>query len=269
MSMKNGPVTKAQRREAARAEALALQRKQAQRDKRNRAITLGVLAIAVVALAVVVWMIVREGGRSGMEKVDSIPSSATIAEGTGIPIGAGGVAGVVNEGAPEVATYLDFLCPHCAEFEAANGESLRSMLDNGDATLVVHPIAIVDPSADGHSVRGATAFAWVADNAPESAFDYQQLLFENQPSGDGLSDQQLADLAEQAGVPADVADGIADGTAHETFQEWVEAATAQASSNEELRSDEGGFGTPTVTIDGHRWEGNWQEVGALQEAVTG
>jgi hypothetical protein len=85
----------------------------------------------------------------------------------------------------------------------------------------------------------------------------------------GLADQQLADLAEQAGVPGDVAGGIADGTARETFGEWVTATTEAATGNQALVNPQsGGFGTPTITIDGERWDGNWSETGALQQAVT-
>jgi protein-disulfide isomerase len=270
MSTKNANMSKAQRRDAARAEALALQQKQAARDRRNRIITFSILGVAVLALAVVVWMILQEGQKSSMEKVDNVPATATYDDGTGIPIGAGGVAGTTNEGATELGTYIDFLCPHCAEFETANGEDLRTMVDDGDATLVIHPVAIVDPSNGGLSVRGATAFAWVAENAPEQAFDYQDVLFENQPSGGTLSDQQLADLAETVGVPADVAAGIADGTAHETYGAWVEAATEHVLADESLKNPEnGGFGTPTVTLDGERWDGNWSTPGDLLAAVTG
>ncbi|AEG45319.1 thioredoxin domain-containing protein [Isoptericola variabilis] len=270
MSTKNANMTKAQRREAARAEALALQQKQASRDRRNRIITFSVLGLAVVGLAVVIWMILQEGQKSAMEKVDAVPSTATHDGATGIPLGADGVAGAVNEGATEIGSYVDFLCPHCAEFEAANGEDLRTMLDDGDATLVMHPVAIVDPSSNGYSVRAAAAFVWVAENAPEQAFDYQQVLFENQPSGGSLTDQQLADLAEGVGVPADVAAGIGDGTAHDTYGEWVEAATDEVLADESLKNPEsGGFGTPTVTIDGERWGGNWSTPGELLAAVTG
>lgn len=269
MSTKNANMTKAQRREAARAEALALQSKQAARDRRNRIITFSVLGAAVLGLAVVIWMILQEGQKSAMEKVDAVPAAATYNDATGIPFGADG-AGSVNEGATEVGSYVDFLCPHCAEFEAANGADLSTLTADGDATLVIHPVAIMDGGDDGYSVRAAAAFAWVADNAPEQALAYQQVLFENQPSGGSLTEQQLADLAEGVGVPADVAAAIADGTAHDTYGGWVQAATEEVLADESLENPEtGGFGTPTITLDGERWSGNWSVPGELLGAVTG
>ncbi len=269
MSTKNANMTKAQRREAARAEALALQSKQAARDRRNRIITFSVLGAAVLGLAVVIWMILQEGQKSAMEKVDAVPAAATYNDATGIPFGADG-AGSVNEGATEVGSYVDFLCPHCAEFEAANGADLSTLTADGDATLVIHPVAIMDGGDDGYSVRAAAAFAWVADNAPEQALAYQQVLFENQPSGGSLTEQQLADLAEGVGVPADVAAAVADGTAHDTYGGWVQAATEEVLADESLENPEtGGFGTPTITLDGERWSGNWSVPGELLGAVTG
>jgi hypothetical protein len=41
-----------------------------------------------------------------------------------------------------------------------------------------------------------------------------------------------------------------------------------AGEDESLLNAEGGFGTPTVVIDGERFEG-WQATGALTEAITG
>jgi protein-disulfide isomerase len=270
MSTKNANMSKAERREAARAEALALQSKQSARDRRHRIITFSVLGVAVLGLAIVIWMILQEGQKSAMEKVESVPSSATVDGGTGIPIGAEG-AGTPTEGATQIGSYVDFLCPHCAEFESVNGEDLSTMVEGGDATLVLHPVAIVDTSSDGYSVRAAAAFAWVADNAPEQAFAYQQVVFQNQPaSGSSLTDEQLADLAEGVGVPEDVAASIADGTAHDTYGEWVEAVTDEVLADDSLKDPQsGGFGTPTITLDGERWGGNWGNPGELLAAVTG
>jgi hypothetical protein len=69
-------------------------------------------------------------------------------------------------------------------------------------------------------------------------------------------------------VPADVAAGIASGDAHDTYAEWVTASSEVAGSTKSLLNAEGGFGTPTVVIDGERFE-NWQVPGGLTEAITG
>lgn len=267
MSTKNAHLTKAQRREAARAEALALQQKQAARDKRNRFITLGVLAVAVIALAVVVWMILREGERNSVDNVplSQVEMPSTAQENGGIPVGADGAAGTTNEGAPVVDVYLDYMCPICGQFEAANAASIDQMIADGTATVVYHPVSILDDQSQGteYSTRAASAVAWVADQAPEAFPAFSASLFTNQPAEgtEGLTDEQLASYAEEAGVPADVATGIEDGTARETFGQYVFSLT-----NAAVEAADGNFGTPRVLIDGEVFQ-NWNQTGALQQAV--
>ena len=267
MSTKNANMTKAQRREAARAEALALQQKQAARDKRNRLITLGVLVVAVIGLAVVIWMIMREGERN---TVDDVPLSqvempSTAQDDGGIPVGAAGAAGTTNEGAPVVDVYLDYMCPICGQFEAANAASIDQMTTGGTATVVYHPVSILDDQSQGseYSTRAASAVALVADEAPEAFSDFSAALFANQPAEgtEGLTDEQLASYAEEAGVPADVAAKIEDGTARQAFGQYVFSATNAAAEDAD-----GNFGTPRVLIDGEVFQ-NWNQPGALQQAV--
>jgi protein-disulfide isomerase len=263
--------TKAQRRDAARAEALALQKKQQSTEKRNRLIVLSLLGLAVIGLIVAVVLILNEGQKTPMERVENVP--AGVVEDTGIPVGADGAAGTENEGAKTLDVYVDFMCPVCGQFEQINGASIAEMREAGDVTLVVHPVAILDRMSQGteYSTRAASAAAWVADRAPEQFSAFHDAMFASQPEEQtpGLSDEQIAQIAEQAGVPADVASGIADGDARETYEEWVAASTEVAGSDPDVVNPETGqMGTPTVLIDGERFAG-WQTPGALTQAITG
>ncbi|MEV0950548.1 thioredoxin domain-containing protein [Promicromonospora sp. NPDC050249] len=262
--------TKAQRRDAARAEALALQKKQQAREKRSRLIVLSALGVGVVILVLAVVLIFQESQKTPMEKVDSFP--AGVVEQTGIPVGADGVAGTENEGAKTLDVYVDYMCPICKQFETMNAASIAEMREAGDLTLVVHPVSILDRASQGteYSTRAASAAAWVADQAPEQFAAFHDAMFASQPAENtpGLSDEQIAQVAEQAGVPADAAAGIASGEAHDTYKEWVSASSEVAGSTESLLNAEGGFGTPTVVIDGERFEG-WQAPGGLTQAITG
>lgn len=262
--------TKAQRRDAARAEALELQKKQQSREKRSRLIVLSLLGLGLAVLVVAVVLIFQEGQKTPMEKVDSFP--AGVVEQTGIPVGADGVAGTENEGAKTLDVYVDYMCPICKQFETLNAASIAEMREAGDLTLVVHPVSILDRASQGteYSTRAASAAAWVADQAPEQFSAFHDAMFASQPQENtpGLSDEQIAQVAEQAGVPADVAAGIASGEAHETYAEWVSASSEVAGNTESLLNAEGGFGTPTVVIDGERFEG-WQAPGGLTQAITG
>ncbi|WP_275005699.1 DsbA family protein [Promicromonospora iranensis] len=261
--------TKAQRRDAARAEALALQKKQQAGEKRSRMIVLGVLGLAVVGLVIAVVLIISGGQRTPMEKVENFP--AGVVEDTGIPVGSDGAAGTTNDGAPTLDVYVDYMCSHCGEFEALNGADIAELREAGDVTLVVHPVSILNRASQGteYSTRAASAAAWVADRAPGQFADFHEAMFASQPETNtpGLSDDQIAEVAEQAGVPADVAAGITDGEAVETFGEWVGAATEAAGTDESLTTD-GQLSTPTVLIDGERF-GGWVDPGALAAAITG
>jgi protein-disulfide isomerase len=270
---------KAERRRAARAEALALKQKQAARDRRNRIVTFSLLGAAVVALLVVFVVVLMQGEQSSdrfdfadqpLADVADVPSTAR--PDGGIPVGTDGAAGTTTQGAPELGIYYDYMCPICGQFEKSNGAAVDTMISDGDATVVFYPVAILDPSSSGtyYSTRAASAAAWVADRAPEAFLDYHDALYVDQPleQTKGLTDERLAEIATQAGVPQDVATGISDGTAVDTFGQWVTSATQAASGNSALANPQGGFGTPTLTLDGQRWDGNWQDPDALPAAVA-
>src|SRR5918998_4218488 len=158
------------------------------------------------------------------------------------------------------------MCPICGQFEAANAASLEQMTTDGTATVVYHPVSILDDQSQGseYSTRAASAVAWVADQAPEAFTAFSTALFTNQPEEgtEGLTDQQLASYAEEAGVPADVAAKIEDGTARQTFGQYVFSAT-----NAAIEDASGNFGTPRVLVDGEVFQ-EWNQTGALEQAVT-
>lgn len=153
-----------------------------------------------------------------------------------------------GEGDDTVATYIDFMCPVCNQFEQAYGEQLQTGAANDDITLEIHPIAILNHMSQNtdYSSRSAGAMYCVAAEAPDSALDFMALLFENQPTEQsaGLTDDQLSAFADQAGA-AGAADCIADGT----YMKFVEDRTPETPPNAN-----GQIGTPTVTINGERIE---------------
>ncbi|WP_277209303.1 DsbA family protein [Isoptericola croceus] len=272
MSNKN----KAQLREEARLEALARQQKQAQRDRRNRFLVFGGLGVAIIALvAVAAFILINEGAKKNVEdiplaEVSDVPSTAT--ESGGIPVGSDLVAGTENEGAPVVDEYLDYMCPACGQFTQTNGADVEALLTSGDATVVYYPVSILDRSSRGsdYSTRAAAAAYWLADQAPEAFYEFNKAVFANQPEQNttGLDDDELAELAESVGAPADVAGGIADGTARATYGQYVYSLSNEVTADESLFNANGSFGTPTVLIDGQRFEA-WGEPGALLAAVQG
>ncbi len=276
-----GRQTKNERRDAAREQARALREQQAKRDRRNKFLGIGMLSVAVLALGgVLVWVLTQGGGSTDealpdypdtpLSEVTDVPSTA-LPEG-GIPVSAEGVGGTVDDSTTRVDVYLDYMCPACGAFEETNGDNLISLASEGAATVVYHPIAILNrfSNGTGYSTRAASAAALVADEAPDQFAAFSEQLFAGQPDEgtDGLTNAEIADIARDAGVADSVADDIADGTALDRFGQWVTSATNDVTANPDLVNEQSGsFGTPTITIDGVIWTENWTDPSALLRAV--
>ena len=214
----------------------------------------GVVILGLVAA--IVWAVVNAasgdddgGGPTGTVVVpDNVTSSGAF------PVGA-------DDAPVTVEIYYDYMCPACGAFESVNEAELDRLMSEGVAKVELRPISILDRFSEGteYSTRSASAFATVVDGAPDSAWAFHSALFEQQPDEgtEGLSDDEIADIATDAGVPADVVDQFGEGT----FEAWV------ASVTDEATTDGGVQGTPTVKIDGEVFEGDWSRPGVLTEAI--
>jgi len=214
----------------------------------------GGLVILGLVAAIVVAVVKAAGG-------DSSPAPATGAVVAPKNLTANGSIPVGEASAPvTVEIYYDYMCPACGEFEAVNGDELDRLLEKGVARIELRPISFLDRASNGteFSTRSANAIATVADAAPKSAWELHTALYGQQPAegSDGLSDDQIAAIATDAGVPADVVDRFTE----ETFRPWVGSVTKQA-------FDSGIQGTPTVKINGTEFKGDVYTVGPLTEAI--
>jgi protein-disulfide isomerase len=276
--------TRNDRREAAREKARILREEQKKRERRNKFFIQGGIIVAVVAIAaLVLWLIVdntRPEG-PGPQNMASDGILLTSSEGGGItavetpaleageaptpttPDDSGTVANIV--------VYIDYLCPFCGQFEGTNSESIRTMVEEGAATLEVHPVAILTNKSAGtqYSLRAANAAACVADTSPESFYDYNALLFVNQPEEgtSGLTDDELKALADEAGVSSlSTIERCIDDT---EFRSWVQAATNRALTEEVPNSDLPSItGTPTVLVNGQQYSGNLDDPAEFQAFVV-
>ncbi len=187
-----------------------------------------IVVVVLVVLGVVVVWLNNQATSAGPAPESEIVNSETGAISFG-------------EGEDTVATYIDFMCPACNAFEQSYGEQLRTAAEEDRITLEIHPIAILDHLSQGtdYSSRAAGAMYCVAEEAPETALDYMQTLFANQPAegSSGLTDEQLAQHAGEVGADA-AADCITEGT-------YKKYGVAQAKAHE-IR------GTPTVDLNGER-----------------
>ena len=120
-----------------------------------------------------------------------------------------------RDGVVSIVEYVDFSCPICKQFEEEFGDYITGLVESGEATLEVHPVAILDPRFTGpeFSTRVNNAGACVADAHPESFLDVMAAMFANQPEEGtaGLTDEELIDIVHSAGVEDDAVDACIDG----------------------------------------------------------
>lgn len=166
-----------------------------------------------------------------------------------------------------VQLYVDYLCPYCGQFEQTNGPQLEDWATSGNATVEIHPIAILDRASAGsnYSTRAANAAFCVADLDPDDFFRMHTLLLSEQPEENtaGLSDEQLIELANRAtggAAGSDIAACISEGR----FAEWTSAVTkialTQPIPNSTLDSL---TGTPTVLVNGEQYQGPLNDSAAF------
>ncbi len=149
---------------------------------------------------------------------------------------------VAANGSVPVDLYVDFMCPHCKEFEESASGALGQFVSAGKIRLVYHPVNILDGDSNGtnYSTRAGAAAACASDAGQLS--DFVTALYAKQPTegGSGLTDQQIIDTAKAGGVtatsfPTCVKSG--------KYKKWVSHVTDQF-------TQKGYTGTPTVVVNG-------------------
>jgi len=225
------------------------------RDRRRRILTvLGGLVILGLVVAIIVVVAKAAGGNTS-----PAPTTGEVAAPDNLTPNGSILVGEAR--APvTVEIYYDYMCPACSKFEEANGDELDRLLEEGVVRIELRPISFLDRASNGteYSTRSANAMATVADAAPKATWDFHTALYGQQPAegSDGLSDDQIADIATDAGVPSDVVDRFV----AETYRPWVASVTKQA-------FDSGIQGTPTVKIDGTEFKGDLYSAGSLTKAI--
>lgn len=257
-------VSKNERREAAREKARALRDQHRKKEKRNRILLQGGIIAGVIAIVAIVSVIITSSVRPpapGPRNMlsDGVVLGTDFAATTtpGIAAGAQPVATTENPDVITIQIYLDYLCPVCGQFEDANSEQIATLVQQGVATLEIHPVAILDRVSQGsrYSTRAANAAACVADTSPNSFFDFNTEMFAQQPDENttGLTDEQLIAITEKVGVTNE--SQVADCITGLDFERWVEDATTRADEDPALQGAQG-FGTPTVLVNGKLFTGN-------------
>ncbi len=259
--------SKNERREAAREKARQLREEQKRRERRNKAFLftgIGVAAVAIVAVvAFIIFTSIRPAGpgpanmaSDGIKIGENLEAVTTAA----LPAGEDPVPSEPNPaGVADIRIWVDYLCPFCGQFEETNSEQIESWVTEGSATLEIHPISILNSQSQGsrYSTRAANAAACVANYSPNTFYDFNSILFQNQPDEGtpGLDNAALVDLAQEAGVESAgrIEDCITDGE----FTNWVTDATTRALTGPLPDTDVAKVtGTPTVIVNGVQYSGS-------------
>ncbi len=159
---------------------------------------------------------------------------------------------VIGSGPATVDVYLDFMCPHCKEFEDSAGGTLDQLVSSNKIKLVYHPVAFLDRfSTTQYSTRSSAASGCASDAGKLA--DYVKVLYANQPpeNSPGLTDDEIIRLAGTVGVSGS---GFSNCVHDGKYKSWVTHVTDKA-------TERGVNGTPTVYVNG-------KQVDATAEAVT-
>lgn len=271
--------SKKARRDEARERARLAREQEKRRKRRNR--TLGISGIIVGAMAVVaiVVVVVANSVQPTGPGPKNMASDGIVFQGQdgeivpvttkAIPEGGDPTPTEQDDSVANITVYSDYMCPYCNQFETSQMSQIQQWVQDGTATLELHPFNLLDSQSLGtkYSTRSAAAAACVANSDPDAFLAFNTSLYENQPSEGtrGLTNSQLAEYAEQAGATSeDVASCITD----QRFAGWVADATNRALTEEIPNSSLPKVtGTPTVIVNGQQYSGSLTDTDAFASFV--
>jgi protein-disulfide isomerase len=257
--------TKNQKRQEAREKARAMRERQSKKSKRNKILIQSSLAVALIsAIAVVTGLIISTPQTSGFGPLNMQSDGIKIGQGfkaVRTPALAPDALPTPSEPNPDnvraINIFIDYSCPACASFESQYGPLFRTLLENGAATVEYHPLSFRDAATAGtkYATEAANSAACVAEYAPDSFFEYNEILLANQPAAPEEfrpAINRLPELVEQAGAPN--VPEITRCIKGKTFKNWVAQAYKRAMTtgpvpvlNSEVPLI---TGTPAVMVDG-------------------
>ncbi|MCR2783657.1 MULTISPECIES: DsbA family protein [unclassified Microbacterium] len=173
------------------------------------------------------------------------PAESSLVAADGIVLGDGPIA---------MELWTDLSCPHCAVLDEATGENIAGWVDEGTVTLTIHPMNYVSEKrgdTTDYSTRAANLLALTADAGElDAVLPLYSLLQANQVDADGApTDDALLDFAAEAGVEADLADGVKG----QTMGMWVQASNDHW-LGEVVASDTAVDHVPLLVVDGTTFE---------------
>lgn len=211
-------LTKNERRQQAREQARLAREAEKKREKRNRLLLQGGVVLGIVAILAIVAIVIQQSAVPTGQGPRNMASGGVVFEKDlkvrstpALSAGKEREAVKVNRAKMplDVTVYVDYTCPHCAEFEQAEGTMLEQWVGSGDANLQIYPVNILDTTATAnYSTRAANLLMCAVDAGQKDGAVFRlhnSLLSKEVFQGKvqvqgGLSDDELLDVAQKAGV---------------------------------------------------------------------
>ena len=275
--------TKNDKRDAARELARITREKQKRQERLRRwliptGVTVVVLAIVAIVVLVVTTSAPPPQSADGPKNMVSDGILLTGSGGKMVPTKTGAVQAsstptphdLPSDGVAHIVTYVDFSCPACQSFEATNADTIEQMVEQGKATLEIHPIAILDTHyTTNYSTRASNVAACVANFAPESFYDVMKAMYVGQAKEGtaGLANSQMVSIVHSAGLRNGDVDKCINGV---TFKSWVTSATTRATTGPLPNTSVANVNsTPTVLVNGQQYDGSIAFTDFVQQTLAG
>jgi protein-disulfide isomerase len=127
-----------------------------------------------------------------------------------------------------IVEFTDYECPYCKQhYDNTYSDLMENYVDTGDAIYVVRdfPLSFHDPLATNEALAAQCVFEQDGNSA---YFEYHDLIFSNTTSnGNGLTESDLADFAEEVGVNMNEFNDCYDGR---DFDDEIDNDIAQGSA---------------------------------------
>jgi protein-disulfide isomerase len=271
-------ITKNEKRENARAKATAMRIAEKKRSKRRRfagwlTAGLGVLTVGGLIISVII-------GNANL-KVDAsltapsnmgtdgviLTSSTEVVKNAGYNLENGTPLVSKEELAasevPEIEIYVDYACPHCAEFEEANNTYMKSLLDSGRATIEIKPVVVLNLDL---SYKGGNTLACLASSAPEKVWEYNSNTF-SKITASGTIGSIPKSVVNDLGLEGDLKSEVNACMTSNEYGNWLGVATDNALARTDASGAPLVTGTPTVLVDGFKYPYSPADFQTFMEAV--
>lgn len=155
--------------------------------------------------------------------------------------------------------YEDFQCPNCEELETAAGKDIAGLIKDGTVKVNYHMMAFLDSSSSGnrYSSRASNAGLCASDVSTAAFQAYHTVLYGKDSKGVNVQPDEGANGRTDAELEAYFKQAVPKATSDQTtaFQGCVssEEHAALVAAITDQASKKGVSGTPTVYINGKKW----------------